>query len=149
LLGLESSFVTDTDYAPSPQAFVADHVARYLASSGGDGFEFEGAQCVILTTVGRKTGSLRRTPLIRVTDGDRYLLVASRGGAPTHPMWYHNLVDNPEVTIQDRDMVHKLRARAATPDEKAALWHLAVEQWPDYAEYQARTDRDIPLVICE
>ncbi len=139
----------DRNYVPSPQAFVADHVKRYLTSNGADGFEFEGAQCVILTTVGRKTDSLRRTPLIRVTDGDRYLLVASKGGAPTHPNWYHNLMHNPEVTIQDQHVVHQLQARTATPEEKAALWHLAVEQWPDYANYQARTDRDIPLVICE
>ena len=104
---------------------------------------------MILTTVGRKTGSLRRTPLIRVSDGQRYLLVASLGGAPRHPIWYLNLVDNPEVTVQDRGEVHRLRARTAMPSEKAELWPLAVGQWPEYDDYQARTDRDIPLVICE
>ena len=79
-------------YEPSPWQPIADHVDRYLATDGVDGFEWEGAQCVILTTVGRKTGSLRRTPLIRIRDGQRYLLVASMGGAPRHPNWYLNLV---------------------------------------------------------
>ena len=141
--------VTAGGYEPSPWKPIADHVDRYLATDGVDGFEWEGAQCVILTTVGRKTGSLRRTPLIRIRDGDRYLLVASMGGAPRHPNWYLNLVDNPEVTIQDRGEQHGLTARTATSDEKADLWALAVSQWPDYDDYQARTDRDLPLVICE
>ena len=82
---------------------------RYLATDGADGFEWEGAQCVILTTVGRKTGSLRRSPLIRIRDGERYLLVASMGGAPRNPSWYLNLVENPDVTIQDRAETHHLR----------------------------------------
>ena len=136
-------------YEPSPWNLVADHVDRYLATDGADGFEWEGTQCVILTTVGRKSGSLRRTPLIRIRDGERYLLVASMGGAPQHPSWYLNLVDNPEVTVQDRGELHRLRARTATPQEKAELWPLAVSRWPDYDVYLTRTDRDIPLVICE
>ena len=141
--------MTAGGYEPSPWKPIADHVDRYLATDGADGFEWEGAQCVILTTTGRKTGSLRRTPLIRIRDGDRYLLVASMGGAPRHPNWYLNLVDEPEVTIQDRGEQHRLTARTATPEEKAELWPLAVSQWPDYDDYQARTDRDLPLVICE
>ncbi len=104
---------------------------------------------MILTTVGRRTGSLRRSPLIRIHDGEHYLLVASMGGAPRHPSWYLNLVDNPEVTVQDRGEVHRLRARIATSEEKAELWPVAVSQWPEYDDYQARTDRDIPLVICD
>ncbi|MYE76071.1 MAG: nitroreductase family deazaflavin-dependent oxidoreductase, partial [Acidimicrobiaceae bacterium] len=94
-------------------------------------------------------GSLRRSPLIRIRDGERYLLVASMGGAPSNPSWYLNLVENPEVTIQDRAETHRLRARTATVEEKAELWPLAVSQWPDYDDYQARTTRDLPLVICE
>ena len=114
--------VTAGGYQPSPWKPIADHVDRYLATDGADGFEWEGAQCVILTTVGRKTGSLRRTPLIRIRDGGRYLLVASMGGAPRHPNWYLNLVDNPEVTIQDQGELHRLREHAtATPSEKAEL----------------------------
>ncbi len=128
---------------------VADHVERYLATGGVDGAEWEGAVCVILTTMGRKTGRLRRTPLVRVADGERYLLVASMGGAPRHPAWYLNLLANPEVTVQDRGEVHRLTARTATPAERAELWPLAVAEWPDYDDYQSRTERTIPLVICE
>ena len=97
----------------------------------------------------RKSGKLRRTPLIRVKDGDRYLVVASMGGAPQHPNWYLNLLDDPDVTIQDRAEVHELRARTASPEERAELWPVATAQWPDYDNYQAKTDREIPLVICE
>ncbi len=136
-------------YEPSPWKPIADHVERYLATDGADGFEWEGALCVILTTIGRRSGSLRRVPLIRVRDGERYLLVASMGGAPRHPEWYLNLVANPEVTIQDRADVHRLIARTAGPAEKAEVWPLAVSQWPEYDEYQARTERDLPLVVCE
>lgn len=137
------------EYRPSSWKLVADHVDRYLATGGADGFEWEGAECVVLTTVGRRTGCLRRTPLIRIVDGDRYLLVASMGGAPRHPAWYLNLVADPSVTIQDRDQVRELTARTATPAEKAELWPRAAARWPDYDDYQAVTDRDIPLVICE
>lgn len=141
--------MTEPEYEPSPWEPIADHVERYLATDGEDGAEWEGAKVILLGTIGRRSGKLRRTPLIRVRDGDNYLVVASMGGAPTHPQWYLNLRDNPEVTIQDLAEVHELRARTATPEEKAALWPVAVEQWPDYANYQAGTERDIPLVICE
>jgi len=141
--------MSDPEYAPSPYSPSADHVERYLASDGQDGFEFNGAECIILTTVGRKSGMLRRTPLIRVHDGDDYLVVASQGGARKNPVWYLNLLDNPEVTIQDRAEVHELVARTASPEEKARRWPAALAAWPAYAEYQARTDRDIPLVVCE
>lgn len=137
------------DYAPSPWDPVADHVQRYLDTDGEDGAEWEGAQVVIVSTTGRMSGRLRRTPLIRITDGDNYLLVASMGGAPEHPKWYLNLVDHPEATIQDRAEVHEVTARTASPEEKARLWPLAVAQWPDYDAYQASTDRDIPVVVCE
>ena len=139
----------EPEYAPSPWEFVADHVERYLASDGEDGYEMEGAPCVILTTTGRRTGKVRRTPLIRVHDGEHYLVVASLGGAPRHPVWYLNLLADPEVTLQDRGVVHELVARTASPEEKARLWPVAVAAWPDYANYQAKTDRDIPLVVLE
>ncbi len=141
--------MTEPEYEPSPWEPIADHVERYLATDGEDGAEWEGAEVILLGTIGRRTGKLRRTPLIRVKDGDDYLVVASMGGAPTHPQWYLNLVDHPEVTVQDRAEVHELRARTATPEEKAERWPVAVAQWPDYANYQAGTERDIPLVICE
>jgi deazaflavin-dependent oxidoreductase (nitroreductase family) len=141
--------MAEPSYAPSPWEPIADHVERYLATDGRDGAEWEGAEVIILTTVGRRSGKLRRTPLIRVRDGDRYLVVASMGGAPEHPRWYLNLTANPEVTIQDRDEVREMVARTASPEEKAELWPVAVAAWPDYDAYQASTERDIPLVICE
>ena len=141
--------MADETYAPSPWQPVADHVERYLATGGVEGYEWEGANCIILSTRGRKSGAVRRTPLIRVADGDRYLVVASMGGAPKNPQWYLNILGDPDVTIHDRDQVHELRARVATPEERTALWPVATAQWPAYDDYQTKTDREIPLVICE
>jgi deazaflavin-dependent oxidoreductase (nitroreductase family) len=137
------------EYEPSPWDPIADHVRRYIETDGADGAEWEGAQVIILSTTGRVSGRLRRTPLIRITQGDNYIVVASMGGAPEHPKWYLNLRDNPEVLIQDRGDVHEMRARTATEEEKARLWPLAVQQWPDYDSYQEATERDIPVVVCE
>jgi deazaflavin-dependent oxidoreductase (nitroreductase family) len=137
------------EYEPSVWEPVADHVAQYLATNGVEGGIWMDAPCIILTTVGARSGKLRRTPLIRVRHGDNYLVVASMGGAPDHPQWFHNLVTNPDVVINDLADVHHLRARVASPDEKAALWSEAAAVWPDYDAYQVGTDRDIPLVICE
>jgi deazaflavin-dependent oxidoreductase (nitroreductase family) len=139
----------EPEYAPSPWDPIAEHVERYLRTGGEDGFEWMGAETIILTTTGRKSGNLRRTPLIRVRDGDNYIVIASLGGAPQHPNWYLNLVANPDVVINDRGERHELRARTASPEEKAAKWPLAVAAWPSYDDYQRSTDRDIPLVICE
>ena len=141
--------MTEPIYAPSPWEPIADHVERYLATDGDDSAVWEGAPTLILTTTGAKSGQIRRTPLIRVKDGDNYLVLASMGGAPASPNWYFNMVANPEVTVQDRAEVHELVARVASPDEKAALWPLATAVWPAYDDYQASTERDIPLVICE
>ncbi len=138
-----------SDYEPSPWGPIAEHVERYLATDGADGFEWEGGEVIILSTTGAKSGKVRRTPLIRVTDGERYFVVASMGGAPQHPQWFHNVVAHPEVTVQDRADVHELRARVATADEKTTFWPLATAAWPAYDDYQAATERDIPLVICE
>jgi deazaflavin-dependent oxidoreductase (nitroreductase family) len=136
-------------YEPSPWEPIADHVERYIATDGADGFLWDGGEVIILTTTGAKSGKERRTPLIRVTDGERYFVVASMGVAPNYPNWYHNMVANPAVTIQDRAEVHHLVARKADASEKEQYWPLAVAAWPDYAKYQASTDRDIPLMICE
>ena len=141
--------MSEGEYIASTWDTAADHVERYLATDGADGYEFHGATCVILTTRGRRTGAIRRSPIVRVCDGGRYLAVASMGGAPKHPMWYLNLQANPEVTIQDKGEVHNLVARTATAVEKEELWPIAVAEWPDYENYQIRTERDIPLVICE
>ena len=138
-----------SNYAPSPWEPIASHVDRYVATNGEDGFLWEGGEVIILTTTGAKSGNERRTPLMRVTDGERYFVVASMGGAPNNPNWYHNMVVHPEVTIQDRAEVHQYVARQASPEEKATFWPLAVAAWPAYDDYQANTDRDIPLMICE
>ena len=108
----------------------------------------EGFPCVILETVGRKSGKLRRTPLIRVHDGD-YLVVASMGGADQHPQWYPNLIDDPDVAVYDGAERHLVRARTASPEEKAERWASASAIYPPYDDYQASTERDIPLVVLE
>ena len=141
--------MADAEYAPSSWDYAADHVDRYLATGGEDGHEWMDSEVIILETTGRKSGKLRRAPLIRVHDGENYLVIASMGGAPKHPVWYLNLQANPDVRIYDKDEVHDLRARTASPEEKATRWPAAVAMWPAYDEYQASTDRDIPLVVLE
>ncbi|HEY8218193.1 MAG TPA: nitroreductase family deazaflavin-dependent oxidoreductase [Acidimicrobiia bacterium] len=135
------------DYEPSPWQFVADSVRRYEATGGKEGNLLQGKPCVILTTRGRRTGKLRKTPLMRVEHDGEYAVVASLGGSPTHPVWFLNVLADPEVVLQDGGSVMELRARVATPDEKREWWPRAVAAWPDYANYQASTDRDIPVVF--
>jgi deazaflavin-dependent oxidoreductase (nitroreductase family) len=135
------------EYAPSPWGLVADQVRLYEESGGTEGTVLEGAPCVILTTRGRKSGNLRKSALMRVEHDGSYAVVASMGGAPEHPKWYLNLEANPDVTLQDGPTVVGLRARTATPEEKAEWWPRATAVWPAYDEYQQRTTREIPLVI--
>jgi deazaflavin-dependent oxidoreductase (nitroreductase family) len=137
------------EYRPSTRDLVAEQVRQYEESGGTKGTTLEGRPCVILTTKGRRTGALRKSPLMRVEHGGTYAVVASQGGAPRHPQWYLNLVANPEVTLQDGAEVLDLRARTASQDEKADWWPRATEVWPPYDEYQERTTRDIPLVLLE
>jgi deazaflavin-dependent oxidoreductase (nitroreductase family) len=141
----------------SPTWWVAEHTRRYVASGGADGhlrhgpdgsFE-QGVPTLLLTTTGRRSGKPRRTALIYGRDGAGYVVVASRGGAPTHPLWYLNLTEEPAVSLQVGAETYTARARTATGDEKARLWRLMLEIWPPYAEYQTRTDRDIPVVVLE
>lgn len=139
----------DGEYAPSPWDLVAEQVRLYEGSGGSEGALLEGAPCVILTTRGRTSGKLRKSALMRVEHDGSYAVVASMGGAPEHPKWYLNLVDNPEVTLQDGPQVLDLLARTASPDEKAEWWPRATTVWPPYDDYQAGTERDIPLVILE
>jgi deazaflavin-dependent oxidoreductase (nitroreductase family) len=122
---------------------------RYIASGGQDGHIWEGVTTLLLTTTGRRSGESRTTPLIYGRDGDRYLVVASRGGAPKHPSWYENLVARPLVQVQVMADRFQARARTATAVEKPALWKKMTAIWPPYDEYQARTTREIPLVILE
>jgi deazaflavin-dependent oxidoreductase (nitroreductase family) len=137
------------EYEASPWGWVADQVRLYEESGGTSGLELQGKPCVILTTTGRRTGKLRKTPLMRVTDGARYAVVASLGGAPKHPVWYFNLKDDPAVTLQDGPVVKDYVAREVEGEEKAEWWARATETWPAYDDYQAKTDRQIPVFVLE
>ena len=124
------------------------HIDEYVATNGEVGHEWRpGVPTLLLTTRGRKSGQLRRTPLIYGRDGDDYLIVASLGGAEHHPAWYLNLVDEPEVHLQVLDDKFNATARTASEAEKPALWAKMVEIWPAYVDYQAKTERVIPIVV--
>ena len=133
----------------SPTGWVRSHIREYVESDGKQGHLWRGYAALLLTTRGRKSGKLRRTALIYGRDGKNYLLVASKGGAPTHPNWYLNLVENPEVEIQVGADKFTARARTASPEEKPRLWKVMTEIFPQYDAYQAKSRRDIPLVIVE
>jgi deazaflavin-dependent oxidoreductase (nitroreductase family) len=135
---------------PSENLYGAEHVARYQATDGEEGYIWKrGTTILLLTTVGRKSGETRTTPLIyREVDGS-YVIVASKGGAPEHPGWYLNLKDKPVVDLQIKGDRFKARARDADATEHAELWPKMSEVWPDYDEYQAKTDRQIPIVVLE
>jgi deazaflavin-dependent oxidoreductase (nitroreductase family) len=127
--------------------WVREHAERYLASNGADGHEWNGVTTLLLTTRGKQSGRLRVMPLIYGRDGDSYVVVASKGGAPVNPGWFHNLLAEPEVRIQVGSEVMESVARVAEPDERDRLWTQMTEIWPDYEKYQARTERVIPLVV--
>lgn len=130
--------------------FGADHVRRYRETGGEVGHIWkEGSTVLLLTTTGRRSGEKRTTPLIYARDGDAYVIVASKGGAPDHPGWYENLSKDPNVELQVLDEVFPARARVADGDERERLWAKANEIWPHYAEYQQRTEREIPVVVLE
>jgi deazaflavin-dependent oxidoreductase (nitroreductase family) len=133
----------------SPSGWVARHIRDYVETDGRKGHRWSGVNTLLLTTRGRRSGKLRRTALIYGKDGDRYLVVASRGGARKHPSWYLNLAEHPDVQVQVGADRFPARARAATDEEKPRLWQLMTSIWPEYDRYQARTDRDIPVVILE
>lgn len=129
--------------------FGQEHVQRYVETDGEEGHEWQGTTALILTTKGRKSGESRSTPLIYGQNGDEYMVVASKGGAPDHPGWYLNLQAEPEVEVQVKGDRFKARARTADAEEKPALWETMVGRWPKYAEYQEKTDREIPVVVLE
>ena len=137
------------EYEPSPQSFVSDQVDLYERSGGTDGNTMRGKPVIILTSKGARSGKLRKTPLMRVEYDGAYAVVASLGGAPKHPVWYYNLREHPVVELQDGPVKRELTAREVTGEEKWAWWERAVEAWPDYAEYQKKTDREIPVVVLE
>lgn len=138
------------EYIPSPTKWVAEQVELYESSGGTDGTSLRGLPVIIVTNQGRRTGAIRKTPLMRVADGENYVLVASRGGAPKHPLWYHNLRANPNVEIRDGATVQTMQVREVEdPVEKRRLWDLAVLAYPPYQDYQEKTDRVIPVFIAE
>ncbi len=136
-------------YVPSPSQWVREQVDEYESSGGTSGTTMRGMPVVIVTSKGAKSGKLRKTPLMRVEHDGEYAVVASLGGAPKHPVWYYNLVANPHVELQDGPTRRDYLAREVTGDEKAIWWARAVEAWPDYAKYQAKTDRQIPVFVLE
>ncbi len=130
-----------------PGDWQREHVRRYVETNGADGHEWQGTTTLLLTTLGRRTGRARRTPLIYQRDSDAYVVVASKGGTDDHPEWYLNLTADPRVRVQVGAEVFDAVARTATPEEKARLWPVMTAAWPDYDEYQRKTTRDIPVVI--
>lgn len=139
-----------SEYIPSPRQWVAEQVELYEGSGGTDGITLRGLPVIIVTNRGRKTGGTRKTPLMTVKDGLNYVLVASRGGAPEHPLWYYNLKADPNVEIRDGAQVFTMQVREVEDsDERERLWGLAVEAFPPYQEYQEKTSRVIPIFLAE
>ena len=139
-------------YIPSPRDWVREQVELYESSGGTKGTTLRdtGLPVIIVTNTGNKTGAIRKTPLMRVKDGPNYVLVGSQGGAPTDPVWVHNLRAQPAVEIRDHAVVQPMRVREVKDDaERARLWSAAVAAFPPYAEYQKKTTRKIPLFIAE
>jgi deazaflavin-dependent oxidoreductase (nitroreductase family) len=139
----------DGEYEPSPAAWVREQVAAYERTGGREGGDLQGTPVVVLWTRGRHSGKVRKSALIRVEHEGRYAVVASLGGAPKHPVWYLNLLADPDVSLQDGPNLMGLRARTATPEEKAIWWPRATAAWPAYDDYQTKTERDIPVVLLE
>ena len=140
----------DGEYVASPWAPIADEVTRYERTNGTEASELVGDQWVILWTLGAKSGTVRKTPLVRVSDGaGRYAVVGSMGGAPTHPQWVHNIRAHGIARLQDGAQVVDYTAHEATGDEKTAWWDRATEVWPDYDNYQSSTERQIPVFVLE
>ncbi len=133
--------------SPNLTLFGEEHVHRYRETGGEVGYLWNGVPILLLTTTGRRSGQPRTTPLIFGRDGDDYLVIASKGGAPEHPQWYRNLTADPEVELQVKDSVFRARARTAAPQEKSRLWDIMTDLWPNYDVYTTRTDRVIPLVV--
>jgi len=133
----------------NPQGYAKSHIREYVETDGQQGHLWHGITTLLLTTRGRKSGKLRRTALIYGRDGANYLIVASNGGAPDHPQWYLNLLEHPEIEVQVAADKFAARARPATPEEKQRLWPVMSKIFPQYDHYQAKTGRNIPLVILE
>ncbi len=134
-------------YHPSPEAWVADQVALYERTNGAEGDTMADRPVIILATKGARSGQIRKTPLMRVEHDGSYALVASKGGDPKHPVWYFNLRADPHIELQDGASRQDMTVREVTGDEKAQWWARAVAAYPPYDDYQAKTDRQIPLFV--
>jgi deazaflavin-dependent oxidoreductase (nitroreductase family) len=137
------------EYAPSSQQWVRDQVEEYESSGGTKGTSLRGVPVIVVTSMGAKSGKLRKNPVMRVENDGSYAAVASKGGAPEHPDWYGNLLGHPLVEVQDETARGDYRARLLDGEERERWWQRAVEVWPDYAEYQTKTDREIPVFVLE
>jgi F420H(2)-dependent quinone reductase len=137
------------EYEPSAAQWVRDQVETIESSGGTEGTTLRGKPVIVITNRGAKTGKLRKTPLMRVEHNGTYAAVASQGGAPTHPVWYYNLVAEPHVELQDGPVKQDMTARLVAGAERAAWWERAVAAFPDYADYQKKTDREIPVFVVE
>jgi len=137
------------EYEPSPSPSVRNQVELYENSNGTEGTTLRGVPVIIVTTRGARSGKLRKIPLMRIEHDGTYVAVASQGGAPKHPVWYFNLIADPQVEVRDGSTVFDRRARELTGEEKAAWWQRATTVWPAYDAYQAKTDREIPLFVLE
>jgi F420H(2)-dependent quinone reductase len=148
--GTVPSMTLEGEYGPSPVDWVREQVEAYEGSGGQEGTTLRetGLPVVIVTMRGKQSGKVRKVPLMRVEDGGEYLLVGSRGGAPTHPLWVHNLRADPDVVmLQDGPDVFDIRVRELDGEERDAWWQRAVAAFPPYADYQAKTDRRIPVFL--
>ncbi|MGC0379276.1 deazaflavin-dependent oxidoreductase (nitroreductase family) [Streptomyces sp. SAI-229] len=137
------------EYEPSPTQWVRKQVELYESSGGTEGTTLQGRPVIVLTSRGARSGRLRKTPLMRVEHEGRYAAVASLGGAPKHPVWYHNVKADPRVELQDGPVKQDMTAREVTGEEKAEWWKRAVAAFPPYADYQKKTDREIPVFVLE
>jgi F420H(2)-dependent quinone reductase len=137
------------EYKPGTSEWARTQAERFESSGGAEAAELRGKPIIVLTTVGARTGGLRKTALMRVEHDGDYAVVASKGGAPEAPQWYWNLVANPHVELQDGAVTRDYTARELDGDEYAAWWERAVAAWPDYAEYQKKTDRRIAVFVLE
>ena len=139
----------DGEYAPGTSAWARKQAEAYEASDGTKSADLRGRPIIVVTSVGAKTGRLRKTALMRVEHDGDYAVVASKGGAARNPVWYHNLKNHPQVELQDGSTKRDYTAREVTGDEKATWWARALEVWPDYATYQTKTTRQIPVFVLE
>ncbi|WP_039797193.1 nitroreductase family deazaflavin-dependent oxidoreductase [Nocardia araoensis] len=135
------------EYEPSTSDWAREQAEKYENSGGTEGATLQGVPIILLTTKGAKTGKLRKTPLMRVEHDGEYAVVASLGGAPKHPVWYHNIKAEPHVELRDGPVNKDYTAREVFGEEKAQWWERAVQVWPDYANYQTKTDRQIPVFV--